>query len=426
MLTKKENAALPPCKTSTQGGKNMNNYFIWVDMGANRKLITDPALFAKTMDKCVECGFDSVTMGVKDTAGFVLYPSAYAPHIAHYSNAYEEKDYLSQCIRIVHEKGMKFYAAVDVFVEGNKKRPSPLMKGLTQPGWACDVYGLNENDEPTVQSSLSEKPLEVMGSIDDFGEIFVNPANDEVVDYELSIIGEIMNNYDVDGITLDRVRYVGLSSDFSTLSINKWKQMNGIEEDVSLSDIYRPVKKDGKIEVEYGKYFSSYNTFRAQMIHDFIAKVRALVDEANKKVEFIDYTGSWYPLYYLLAANWASPDHIEESYPATDGKEYAKTGYVRHVDRMMSGFYYEDVEIREAEEHNQPAYWYSVEGSGVIADKVIRGEKPILGSLFLDQYKQNPENIRRAVDMCFKKSQGCMIFDLCYLVRNDWWQYAKR
>ena len=406
--------------------ENMNNYFVWVDMGANRKLITDPALFAEILDKCVACGFDSVTMGVKNTAGFVLHPSRYAPHIAHYSDDFEEKDYLKQCIDVVHEKGLKFYAAPDVFTEGNKKKPHPMMKGLTRPGWACDVYGLDENDEPVVQSSLSEKPIQTIGSIDDFGEIFVNPANDEVVEYELALIGEIINNYDVDGIALDRVRYVGISSDFSPLSINKWKQMNGIEGDIDLADIYRPVKKDGKMDIEYGKYFSSFNTFRAQMIHDFILKVRQVVDNANKKVEFIDYTGSWYPLYYLLAANWASPDHIEESYPATDGKEYAKTGYVRHVDRMMSGFYYEDVEIREAEEHNQPAYWYSVEGSGVIADKVIRGEKPILGSLFLDQYKNDPRNIQRAVDMCFKKSQGCMIFDLCYLVRNDWFQYAMK
>ena len=29
----------------------MNNYFVWVDMGANRKLITDPALFAEILDK---------------------------------------------------------------------------------------------------------------------------------------------------------------------------------------------------------------------------------------------------------------------------------------------------------------------------------------------------------------------------------------
>ena len=404
----------------------MNNYFVWIEITANKKLILDKTLFSDAMEKCAECGIDSVVLSVKDTSGFVLYSSKHAPHYSKFDADFEEKDYLSDCLSVVHEKGMKMYAAIDVFAEGNKKRKHPLMKGLTHKGWMCEVYGLNENNEPVVQPVADEKPIKTVGSIDDFGEIFVNPANDEVAEYELSLIEEVMNSYDIDGIVLDRVRYVGLSSDFSALSINKWKKLSGIDGEVDLSDIYALKNKDGEIEVEYGKYFSSFNTFRAQMITNFIKKVRNAVDAANKKIDFIDYTGSWYPLYHLVAANWASPDHLETSYPATDPVEYAKTAYIRYVDRMMSGFYYEDVEIEEARKHNKPADWYSVEGSADIAYAVTRREKPILGSLFLDQYKENPEDIRRAVDMCFKKSDGCMLFDLCYLVHNDWWEYAGR
>ncbi|MBR3927817.1 MAG: family 10 glycosylhydrolase [Clostridia bacterium] len=404
----------------------MNNYFVWIEITANRKLILDRNTFSEAMDKCAKCGIDSVVLSVKDTSGFVLYPSQYAPHYSKFDESFEEKDYLLECLSLIHEKGLKVYAAIDVFAEGNKKRKHPLMKGLTHKGWMCEVYGLNEKDEPVVQPVTDETPIQTMGSIDDFGEIFVNPANDEVVRYELSLIEEIMNNYAIDGIVLDRVRYVGLSSDFSNLSIGKWKKASGIEGEIDLSDIYALRKNGGEIEVEYGKYFSSFNTFRAQMIYDFIEKVRACVDGANKKIDFIDYTGSWYPLYHLVAANWASPDHLEKSYPATDPAEYAKTGYIRYVDRLMSGFYYEDVEIEEARAHNAPADWYSVEGSADIAYEVTKREKPILGSLFLDQYKDNPESISRAIDMCFKKSDGCMLFDLCYLVHNDWWRHAAR
>lgn len=404
----------------------MNNYFVWIEITANRERILNEALFSEAMEKCAKCGIDSVVLSVKDTSGFTLYPSAFAPHYSRFDDRFENIDYLAKCLSIVHEKGMKLYAAFDVFAEGNKKRKNPLMKGFTEEGWMCEVYGLNENDEPVVQKVSDEAPLQTMGSIDDFGEIFVNPANDEVTRYELSLIEEVMNAYDIDGIVLDRVRYVGLSSDFSAITIDKWKKSAGIEGEIDLSDIYRLVKKDGKLDVEYGKYFSSFNTFRAQQIYNFIEKVRAAVDNANKKIDFIDYTGSWYPLYHLVAANWASPEHRESSYPATNPEEYAKTAYIRLVDRMMSGFYYEDVEIEEARQHNQPADWYSVEGSAVIAYNVTRREKPILGSLFLDQYKENPSNIKRAVNMCFEKSDGCMLFDLCYLVHNDWWKFAVK
>lgn len=404
----------------------MNRYFVWIEISANRKLILDKALFSEAMEKCAKCGIDSVILSVKDTSGFTIYPSGYAAHYSKFNGNFADIDYLQQCLEIIHEKGMKFYAAVDVFAEGNKRRRSPYMKGLTQKGWMCEVYGLNPAGEPVVQLSTDESPIETVGSIDDFGEIFVNPANDEVVDYEIKLIEEIANNYDIDGIVLDRVRYVGLCSDFSKLTLDKWKAASGIEGEVDLADIYRLKKEDGEVKVEFGKYFGSFNTFRAQMICDFIEKVRKTLDSANKKVDFIDYTGSWYPLYHLVAANWASPEHRETAYPVTDPDAYAKTAYLRYVDRMMSGFYYEDVEIREAEEHNAPAYWYSVEGSAKIAYAVTRGERPILGSLFLDQYKENPENIRRAIDMCFAKSDGCMLFDLSYLVNNDWWKYAER
>ena len=404
----------------------MNNYFVWVEITANTQTILDENRFREAMEKCAGIGIDSVILSIKDTSGFVLYNSSLAPHYSKFKECFAEIDYLERCTRIVHECGMKLYASFDVFAEGNKKRQSPLMKGLVNDGWMCEVYGLDSNDQPVVQPIVSEHPIQTIGSIDDFGEVFVNPANEEVVEYELSLIREVINGYDIDGIVLDRVRYVGLSADFSALTLNKWKEAAGITEDVDLSDIYRLEKENGEIKVTYGKYFSSFNTFRAQMVHDFICKVRNVVDQADKKVEFVDYTGSWYPEYYMVAANWASKEHIENSYPATDGAEYAKTGYIRQVDRMLSGFYYEDVTIAEAREHNQPADWYSVEGSADIAYEVTHRETPIVGSLYLFQYTPKPEDITRAIDMCFKTSDGCMLFDLCYLMNNDWWSFADR
>lgn len=404
----------------------MNNYFVWVEITANTQTILDGDRFRAAMEKCAGIGIDSVILSIKDTSGFVLYNSSLAPHYSKFKDNFEEVDYLERCIRIVHECGMKIYASFDVFAEGNKMHRSPLMKGLANEGWMCEVYGLDCNDQPVVQPIVSEHPIQTIGSIDDFGEVFVNPANNEVVEYELSLLKEVIDGYDIDGIVLDRVRYVGLSADFSNLTLNKWKESAGITEEVDIADIYRLEKKDGEIKAIYGKYFSSFNTFRAQMVHDFICRVRDLVDHADKKVEFVDYTGSWYPEYYMVAANWASKEHVETSYPETDGKEYAKTGYISQVDRMLSGFYYEDVTIEEARKHNQPADWYSVEGSADIAYEVTYREKPIVGSLYLFQYTPKPEDITRAVDMCFKTSDGCMLFDLCYLINNDWWHFADR
>ena len=113
-------------------------------------------------------------------------------------------------------------AAFDVFAEGNKKNRHSLMKGFRE-GWQCEVYGLDEGGNAVIQKSTEEKALKTVGSIDDFGEIFVNPGNKEVCSYELSLLKEFAENYKPDGIVLDRVRYVGLSTDFSECSRLEWE-----------------------------------------------------------------------------------------------------------------------------------------------------------------------------------------------------------
>jgi GNAT superfamily N-acetyltransferase len=129
-------------------------------------------------------------------------------------------------------------------------------------------------------------------------------------------------------------------------------------------------------------------------------------------------------LYYQVGANWASKNYKAGEYPWVDTDEYKKTGYAELLGGLMSGFYYSYVTEQEAREANQPAYWYSVEGSGKIAAMVTKGAVPIVGSLFLKQYEENLPSMTEAVKMCFQKSTGCMLFDLSYLVENDWWKYV--
>jgi GNAT superfamily N-acetyltransferase len=178
------------------------------------------------------------------------------------------------------------------------------------------------------------------------------------------------------------------------------------------------------LEIEYGEYFGEFITFRAGIIRNFIEQIRKLVDSQPRKVEFWDYTGSWYPLYYQVGANWASENYEAKEYPWVDPQKYKKTGYAEQLRGLFSGFYYSYVTEQEAEAANQPAYWYSVEGSGRLAYGVTQNTVPIVGSLFLQQYSENLESMTAAVNICFQKSSGCMLFDLSYLIENDWWKYV--
>jgi GNAT superfamily N-acetyltransferase len=399
------------------------NYYIWIEIQANKKTIVKEESFRKEMEHCKKAGIGAVILSVKDTSGFAVYDSKIAPHYSEYDDTFEYKDYLARCLTIVHELGMLFYASIDVFAEGNKRNPHPKMPGIIKKEWQTYCYGLNETGEGVIRPVTGESPLKTVGSIDDFGEIFVNPANDEVCDYELSLLKELILKYPIDGIVLDRVRYVGLSTDFGPVTKEKWEQYTGKTCNWP-EDIYKLINRDKEEpEIRYGKYFGEFITFRAGIIKSFMDKVRELIDSLEKQIHFLDYTGSWYPLYYQVGANWASKHYSVSEYPWVDRKTYKKTGYAESLDGLLSGFYYPYVTEAAANKANQPAYWYSVEGSARIAYQVTENAVPVTGSLFLEQYRDNLESMTEAVRMCFQKSEGCMLFDLSYLVNNNWWSY---
>lgn len=402
-----------------------HEYYLWVEIEANKRRILDYSSFCQILDKCYRSGIGSLILGVKDITGFGIYQSDLVPHYSKYSTDFDNSDYLQKYIRPAHERGLKIYAAVDVFAEGLIRHPHPLAPGYKNPEWATRMYGIDPAGAPVIKPITDLSGIRTTGSIDDFGDVFVNPVREDVRDYELGIIRELANQYEIDGVVLDRVRFVGLGSDFSDYSRTEFEKFIGRNVNNWPEEVYRLVDRNGAVEVEYGPLFGDWTTFRAQIIKEFIIAAREITREAGRKVEFIDYTGSWYPLYYQVGANWAGSCYQPEEYPWVD-KEYAATGYAEYLDKLLSGFYYPDVTIGDALRHGKPAYWYSVEGSGELAKKVVGEAAPIIGSLYAQQYVGNPEAFSRAIDMCFKKSRGCMLFDLSQIDDYQWWRVCSR
>ncbi len=401
-------------------------YEVWVEISANKKIILDEKAFRDSMEKCKEAGMTGIILSVKDTSGFVIYKSSFAKHYSFYDADFKpETDYVKQCFGIIRSLGMKCYAAFDVFTEGNKKKKHPFMKGFT-PGWECEVYGLDKNGNAVIRKSTESFGLKTAGSIDDFGEIFVNPGKEEVRQYELNLLGEFCENYHPDGIVLDRVRYVGLSTDFSEYTRKDWEKYTNIYDENWPEDIYR-LKETGKgVKEEPGKYYGSFFEYRAKIIKSFVEEVSRMLKTDFPDVEFCNYTGSWYPLYHLVGANWAGSKYQSHEFFWCDAKKLKETAYGDIPDRLLSGFYYSDVWITEAEEKDLPAPWYTVEGAYEMASKITCNKKGMTGSLFIEQYRECPERLQEAMSVCFQTTGGCMIFDLSYIHKYDWWKFMKK
>ncbi|NHV99067.1 MAG: family 10 glycosylhydrolase [Thaumarchaeota archaeon] len=122
-----------------------------------------------------EAGIDAIYFLVKDPWGYVYYESKYAPLSEKYS-----WDLLREVVAKAREHGLQVYPYVNALAEGE-----------TQPN-----FYLKEHPDLAVSSANGENG-------------WVDPSSGEYVNRLISIVEEIVSNYDVDGLQLDRIRMPG-------------------------------------------------------------------------------------------------------------------------------------------------------------------------------------------------------------------------
>jgi hypothetical protein len=268
----------------------------------------------------------------------------------------------------------------------------------------------------------------------------MNPALPQVQEYQINIIKELVGNYPkLKGIILDRVRYDGITADFSEFSHKAFEKYAGLEVEKFPQDIlYWEKDKSGNWQWKRGQHFNKWVEWRAKIIHDFIARLRKELKAINPDLVFGDYTGAWYPVYYETGVNWASKKYDPSKKYDWATADYKNFGYAEQLDLWMGGMYFREVTIDEVHKMNEEAMknrteaamgkgredWYSVEGCSNLAHELICGDVPICGSILVSQYK-NPEQFRKAMKMAYSKNDALMLFDICHIISNNWWEYLK-
>lgn len=252
--------------------------------------------------------------------------------------------------------------------------------------------------------------------------VFVNPLHPQARAYALSIIREISDNYRIDGLVLDRMRYPNIYADFSDLTRAAFERHIGRKVERWPEDIYERDAVPSK-EVKRGPLFKDWLRFRAQVMRDFLAEARGVVKSARPGALLGIYVGSWYPLYYDVGVNWGSPTHRRSFEWWPDG--YENTGYADLVDYMCTGCYYAHPTRREAAARGDQD-WKSVEAAAEESVSAVGDETFVYGSLYLRQYNNRPEKFIEALQQCLSKTQGVMFFDLVYVRDYDWWEILRK
>ena len=225
-------------------------------------------LHFRTMKKM---GINRVFFLVKNPNGRVYYKSKILKPILNsdfVTNNNDENswDVLEYVIKKSRENSIKIYPYINVFAESG--------------------YYLKENP------SFAEKSV--------YGGKYewASPAIKEVKERVVSIVEEIVKNYDIDGIQLDRIRYEDSNAGFNEVLINGYRAECGKEPDL----------KD-----------CNFKQYRKDLITEFVGELYKKVKEIKPGIEF-------------SAAVFHSPKTAENV--MQDWPEWVKRNYVDYVYTM--------------------------------------------------------------------------------------------
>lgn len=394
---------------------------MWVEQFPNAKVLVNREAVSAMIKNVKSADFTAIGLDIKGPEGYVSYRKNDLSHCPYYTATSNPKkkvedtgfDLLQTVLEEAHAAGIKVYVSFNFFTEGNITTHDSAILGQHKDWEEIvqrpeDKGKLLKITESTRGKEAAEGKLVALA--------FVNPSNKEVQDYQLLHVEEVLKNYNVDGIVLDRCRYDNLYADFSYASRNAFEDYlaaQGKRLDNFPADAFRI---DSLGTMVKGKYFKEWITFRSQTISDFTGRVRNLVDlyknKKNPNLKMAAYVGSWYEVYYQNGVNWASRSFSYNSrlgFPESViyGEEYNKTSYLKYLDFLMIGTYY-----KTAKEVNRYI---------TLGNILTCGECPILGSISLPDLKV--PNQGRVLGASLKNSAGLMIFDYCYV---DWANFFEQ
>ena len=389
---------------------------LWVEQFPNAKVLTNSMVVDEMLAKAKEAGFNCVALDVKGPEGFASYrknPLSKTPYYTATINpnkkvADDGFDLLQALIDGAKKHGLRVYTSFNFFTEGNlTTQDFAILK--QHPEWE-EIVQRPEDKGALLKVSESQHGLDAKAG-KRVALAFVNPSNKEVCDFQLLRVQEVLENYAIDGIVLDRTRYDNLYADFSDVTRNafekyleaKGKTLTAFPQDAFV------INKEGKL-VE-GKHYIDWLTFRSTEIANFAKRVRQTVDAYNskssRKVEMAAYVGSWYELYYQNGVNWASRNFKYDSrlsFPESRiySDEYSKASYTDQLDFLMIGTYYKTPQ--------------EIAKYATLGNILTNGELPLIASISLPDLK---EEYRAGIfESAVEKSSGVMVFDLCYI--DNW------
>lgn len=406
---KKDSPVLPPDNNPTTETKvdtsivrlfNNTKVILWMEAAANFSRLGTADKMGTVFQKIVDMGVKGIVVDVKGISGQVSYNSSIATPLKSW-NGYTQAadfDYLQNVITEAKKKGLKVFASMSVFGEGLNYGGSKIGKVFSDPAFS------------EIQSQVMTLSGEVKKITDVYPYGMLNALQPVAQEYELSLIKEVVANYNIDGFVLDYCRYYDICADFSDYSLTKFKEWAGLAS-IKPTDIVQSWKtSNGSVVPNVtGAQYKKWLEFRAQSIHDFFVKARTAVKTIKPKLAFCSYSGAWYDSYYYVGVNWASNkyDPSANGFSSWATTTYKNTGYAELLDMFMTGNYTPTL--------TGPGWW-TVQGQIDGTKTVLQNANIHYGAVDIGNTSWSDlKNMQDAITLILKQTKGIMLFDLVHI-----------
>ncbi len=403
--------------------------FIWIDAAANfRDFANSKENITRDLTLAAEAGFTDIVVDVRPVTGDILFKSSHCEQVAWlgawvdgiYTKVERtaEWDYLGAFIEEGKKLGLRVHAGFNTFTGGKSSiigNQGILFRDAEKANsWATTLNlstGLTSIMDASAQTTK-----------------FFNPVNVEVQHYLLSLLHDLASNYpELDGIFLDRGRFDGFTSDFSTYTKTEFEKYLGTTVSQFPQDILPVGYEKKELPSMYPKHMQSWFEFRAKVIHDFMVSAKDEVKGANPDIKFGVYVGGWYSTYYDVGVNWASPNYKAEANFKWATSKFSSFGYADHMDQMLIGAYAAPDKVYGGKEWTMQGFCIQAKmKTGGDCPLVVGG--PDVGNWdYLNKFTPAQENdaITESVKACYRSSDGYFLFDMIHLKLANQWQYVK-
>lgn len=248
--------------------------------------------------KCAESGINTISLETF-TDGTMICPMP-ADSLFEQNPDLNDFDLLGAFVEVSHKYNIELHCWMPNFISGNTlSRNWERTLAAKKPEWRL----LTNHGSPFAANQTD-------------GNVYLNPALEEVRETLAESYRYILENYDIDGFELDYIRYEGSSATddfgYDYVTIEKFKA---------------EYPQYSSYEIIYDKtadYWTAWVDFRASQVSEFVKLMRETIDQTGKDIILSADVGSVsadsYNVHYQDSKRWLSEGWLDMIHPMAYGE----------------------------------------------------------------------------------------------------------